>query len=282
MFTDNGPQFAAAEFKQFADSYGFCHKTSSPRYPQSNGEAERAVQTIKHLLKKAEDPYHALLVYRATPLQNGYSPAELLMNRRLRTDLPTVSSQLKPSVPDMVKIQEKEIAARRRREDNFDHIHRAKSLEPLMPGYSVWMTDQREDGVVTEQVAPRSYSVATPVGEFRRNRRHLNLLPVSGDSPPQDSIRREEAPEEPQSNSDIGPRSNLEPLMSSSHSKPEPRPGPYLGKFDWGGGCVPCAATARGSVWEWDVPPPAQSAEAKVYFYFVKYMGAKTPQRKHF
>ena len=36
------------------------------------------------------------------------------MNRRLRTDLPTVSSQLKPSVPDMVKIQEKEIAARRR------------------------------------------------------------------------------------------------------------------------------------------------------------------------
>ena len=35
------------------------------------------------------------------------------MNRRLRTDLPTVSSQLKPSVPDMVK-QEKEIAARRR------------------------------------------------------------------------------------------------------------------------------------------------------------------------
>ena len=102
------------------------------------------------------------------------------MNRRLRTDLPTVSSQLKRSVPDMVKIQEKEIAARRRREDNFDHIHRAKSLEPLMPGDSVWMTDRREDGVVTEQVAPRSYSVATPVGEFRRNRRHLNLLPDSG------------------------------------------------------------------------------------------------------
>ena len=30
-----------------------------------------------------------------------------------------------------------------------------------------------------------------------------------------------------------------------------------------------------------DVPPPAQSAEAKVYFYFVKCMGAKTPQQKH-
>ena len=29
------------------------------------------------------------------------------------------------------------------------------------------------------------------------------------------------------------------------------------------------------------MPPLAQSAEAKVYFYFVKCMGAKTPQQKH-
>ena len=80
VFSDNGPQFSAAEFKRFADEYGFYHKTS-PRFPQSNGEAERAVQTIKNLLQKADDPYQALLVYRATPLRNGYSPAELLMNR---------------------------------------------------------------------------------------------------------------------------------------------------------------------------------------------------------
>ena len=63
IITDNEPQFAAAKFKQFADKYGFRHKTSSPHYPQANGEAERAVKTIKQLLLKAEDPYHALLVY---------------------------------------------------------------------------------------------------------------------------------------------------------------------------------------------------------------------------
>ena len=34
-------------------------------------------------------------------------------------------------------------------------------------------------------------------------------------------------------------------------------------------------------MWEGDVPPPTQSAEAKVHFYFVKCMGAKTPQQKH-
>ena len=34
-----------------------------------------------------------------------------------------------------------------------------------------------------EQVAPRSYSVATPSGEFRRNRCNLNLLPSPSQDP---------------------------------------------------------------------------------------------------
>ncbi|XP_034023519.1 uncharacterized protein K02A2.6-like [Thalassophryne amazonica] len=59
--TDNGPQFSAAEFAAFAREYDFTHMTSSPRYPQSNGEAEMAVRTVKSLLKKEEDPHKALM-----------------------------------------------------------------------------------------------------------------------------------------------------------------------------------------------------------------------------
>ena len=48
------------------------------------------VKTVKKLL---EDIYMALLSYRATPLPwCGLSPAELLMGRKIRTDVPQLKS----------------------------------------------------------------------------------------------------------------------------------------------------------------------------------------------
>ena len=57
VMSDNGPQYACEAFEEFAREYHFRHITSSPKYPQSNGEAERAVKTVKSLLKKEADPY---------------------------------------------------------------------------------------------------------------------------------------------------------------------------------------------------------------------------------
>jgi len=78
--SDNGPQYNSQEFTTFSESYGFKHITSSPLYPQSNGQAERTVQTVKKILRQSEDIYSGLLVYHSTPLPwCKLSPAELLM-----------------------------------------------------------------------------------------------------------------------------------------------------------------------------------------------------------
>ena len=72
LTSDNGPQYAADQFKSFAKEYGFTHLTSSPRCPQGNGFVERAVRTVKSLLTKSNDPYVALMSYRSTPLENEW------------------------------------------------------------------------------------------------------------------------------------------------------------------------------------------------------------------
>lgn len=61
LISDNNPQFYRHKMKVFSLDTIRSHISSSPKYPQSNGEAQHALQTIKNLLKKSCDPYWALL-----------------------------------------------------------------------------------------------------------------------------------------------------------------------------------------------------------------------------
>lgn len=53
LISDNGPHFSSQHFKEFAKVWDFEHITSSPKYPQLNGMAERCIQIIKGAMKKA-------------------------------------------------------------------------------------------------------------------------------------------------------------------------------------------------------------------------------------
>ena len=52
IITDNGGQFVAAWYAEFARSWEFEHVTISPHHSQSNGKAEATVKIAKKIIKK--------------------------------------------------------------------------------------------------------------------------------------------------------------------------------------------------------------------------------------
>ena len=53
-----------------------------------------ALKMVKRLLTRIQDTCSAILACRSTPLENVYSPAELLMGCKLHTTLPIARSSL--------------------------------------------------------------------------------------------------------------------------------------------------------------------------------------------
>ena len=138
--SDNGPQFISTEFDEFSKEYLFTQMTSSQKLPQANGEAERAIQTIKNALKKGKDPAKALMSYRAMPLENGYSPAEImLLARKIRTTVPVLPDQLKPSWPGLKELREHKQESKIVQTKLYNVSHRWTEFPALKPGDGSWI-----------------------------------------------------------------------------------------------------------------------------------------------
>ncbi|KAJ8886878.1 hypothetical protein PR048_013090 [Dryococelus australis] len=129
-------QFTSAEFQKFAKKYGFLLTTSSPKFAQPNGKAESAVKVAKNILSKSTDPNLGLLVYRATPLESGLLPAELLFGSALRTTLPVINLQQQPTEkrPEFKAFCMKDQKLKECNKINFNRRHGAKELRQLARG----------------------------------------------------------------------------------------------------------------------------------------------------
>ena len=104
VITDNGPQFRAQVYEEFAPQWGFSHVTSSPYHSQGNGKAEATVKIAKSMLKKVTqdnlDISLAILAWRNTTTKGGHHcPVQKLQSQRTCTQLPTTSELLKPEIP---------------------------------------------------------------------------------------------------------------------------------------------------------------------------------------
>lgn len=205
MVSDNGPQFGSAEFRLFCQQKGVRHTTSSPEYPESNGMAERTVQTVKERLVKMFQDGHtlweALAAIRSTPVGGSLpSPAVLLQNRNLRCSLPFAPSALqhRPVIPDMVKHQ-------LQRQQTSSSFVQARSTDDrsssLQVGQSVRVRIKHKwiPGKVSHVCSqPNSYVVNTHDGRrFRRNRVAINVDRISSQPVAAPSVVRPPQPPPP-------------------------------------------------------------------------------------
>ncbi|GBM57649.1 hypothetical protein AVEN_225024-1 [Araneus ventricosus] len=83
------------------------------------------------------------MAYRATSLEKGFSPSELLMGRRINTTLPVANTQLQPYSVNKKVLEAKEERRIEGQKMNYDKHHGVRNLDKLDPGPNVWITDRR-------------------------------------------------------------------------------------------------------------------------------------------
>ena len=180
--SDNGPQYASQNFKDFVKTLDIQHVTSSPGYPRSNGQVERMVQTVKRLMIKAKEDnkcfWTALQMLRNTPLTSDLpSPSQLLQGRNLFDGIPTQQYCLFPRAYNREDVRKKFLA----RQNTMKTYHDSKTVsEPsvLKPKQQVRIQTQNKlwapATVVEHHPQARSYLVKTNAGTvLRRNRQHI-------------------------------------------------------------------------------------------------------------
>ena len=127
IVSDNGTCFTSAAFKQFVTRNNIQHISSPAYHPSFNGLAERAVQLVKRGLAKLKDGSmetrlaRYLMTCRVTPHSTtGTSPSELLMGRKLRTQLDAVH----PSITGTVHRKQDKM------EENYNKKSKVRCFHP--------------------------------------------------------------------------------------------------------------------------------------------------------
>lgn len=190
VVSDGGPQFSSYIFKKFAKEWEFTHILTSPTYAQSNGMAERNVQTAKKMFKKVleeqKDIYLALLHYRNTPILENISPSQILMSRKLRSTIPTSDIELQSKIINKEKLN-KTLKENEKTQQYYYNKKGVKTLSELQNGSNVVVQLKPRSnwtpGIVIRKVRDRTYLVKINNGsEYIRNRKFIKINKYKGNN----------------------------------------------------------------------------------------------------
>ncbi|XP_054281181.1 uncharacterized protein K02A2.6-like [Macrosteles quadrilineatus] len=148
---------------------GIVHRTTAPYHPNSNGQAERYVQTVKKALKSMEGEKGTLpnkiqrlvMQLRQSPNSTGTSAYDLMFGRSVRTNLAIIVPTLEPN-----KFQNKGLQVGIKR--NFKVGDKVQA-RVYVNGSSKWYS-----GYITEKQGHVMYVVQLEDG--RITRRHVDQL----------------------------------------------------------------------------------------------------------
>ena len=154
--SDNASYFVSAEFKDTLASWGIQHKTVTEYWPQANGQVERFNQVLeKHILTAQAEGKDwkltipiMLLSYRNTPHRmTGKTPSFLLMNRDIKTKIPSIARQSNQG-PDVQKKDKEE--KEKEKEKKYTDAKRKAKTRNLQVGDKVLVTQKHKNKFSTK------------------------------------------------------------------------------------------------------------------------------------
>ena len=172
IVSDNGASFTSDEFRTFTRKNGIRHVTSAPYHPSTNGQAERAVQTVKQGIKRTpgktiqERLSKFLFNYRITPhTTTGIPPCELLMKRKLRSKLDLI-------FPNVHKRVEENQQKQKQNRDCSNPVRKFKVNDQVYVENFPTTKPRWIPGIVVKVTGPLSYEVELERGQ--RVKRHVD------------------------------------------------------------------------------------------------------------
>ena len=194
VWSDGGPQFTSIQFTQFAQQWGFLHKTSSPYHPQSNGKIESTVKSMKKIIciswngrsLNQDKLCCSLLQYRNTPSRrDGRSPAQKLYGHPTQDTLPAHRRSFSQEWQQKMEEVERQTNATQESITTYYNTH-AYPLTEIEIGSNVAIQNPHTKlwdiyGTIIDVTPNRRYYIKTSSGRVLvRNRRFLRRrVPLS-------------------------------------------------------------------------------------------------------
>lgn len=192
---DGGTQFKGTEFQDFCKENNINLITSSPMWPQYNGEVERQNRSTLKFLKICanlgkdwrQELNKYLLMYRSTPHSvTGISPSKMMFGWNIRDKLPEITRGI-PVTIDIEGIKEKESEAKERGKQYSDTKRRAVE-RTIQPGDTVLVKNFNKSKL-SPNFEPQHYQVLEKRGAevtvknmnsgklYKRNSAHIITVP---------------------------------------------------------------------------------------------------------